>query len=82
MVCYYITKIRQVLSLKKVILGTGLIICGVLGILNSILIEAIYFASPNAFSQRGTDPFLVLASIILFIGIIFTFWGFMDNDRP
>ena len=69
-------------SLKKVILGTGLIICGIFGVLTSIIIETILFASPNHISQGGGDPFFYYSIAVLIIGILLNIWGFMENNKP
>jgi hypothetical protein len=65
--------------LKKVILGTGLIICGVIGISTSIITEIILFASPNSISQRGTDPYVYISIAVLIIGVIMNIWGFFEE---
>lgn len=65
--------------MKKVVLGTGLIICGVMGILASIIKDAIYFASPNSISSSGTDPFFYYAVIILICGIVLNVFGFLED---
>ena len=65
--------------MKKTILGTGLIICGVLGILASEIIEAIYFASPNHIIQSGINPLLIWGCIFLLIGIALNVKGFLDD---
>jgi len=67
--------------MKKVILGTGLIICGIMGILASVIKEAIYFASPNSISQTGTDPFFYMAVVLLIIGVVLNILGFLDKEK-
>ena len=67
--------------MKKVILGTGLIICGVLGILTSIIKEAIYFASPNNIIQTGTDPFIYMAVVLLVVGVVLNIMGFLEKEK-
>ena len=69
--------------MKKVILGTGLIICGVLGILTYILVEAIYHASPNSILRMGggTDPYLIFAIILLILGIVLNVFGFCEDSK-
>lgn len=67
--------------MKKVVLGTGLIICGVLGILASILRDAIFFASPNNIIRTGTDTFLYMAIVVLVLGIILNVLGFLEDMK-
>ena len=65
--------------MKKVILGTGLLIFGELIILAEYLRNAIYFASqitthpPNAFQPTGI--------VILLCGIVLNIWGFIKKDK-
>ena len=71
----------EVIEVKKVILGTGLVICGVLGILAYIIKEAIYFASPNSIIQSGNDPFIYAAIVVLLVGAVLNVIGFRDKDK-
>ena len=57
--------------MKKVILGTGLLLCGVMGILTLAVMDIIVFASSNAISQRDTPP-------LVYIAIIFFSWGSIE----
>ena len=67
--------------MKKVIFGTGLLICGVLGFMTTILREAIFFASPNTIvSLGGVDGIAVLSAVSFFAGIVFIILGFLEND--
>jgi len=69
--------------MKKVILGTGLIICGVFGILTRIIVEAIHLASPNRIIQMGVGPYIYISYALLIFGLILNiiafFWDEDDN---
>ena len=67
--------------MKKVILGTGLLICGVLGILTAQLREAIYFASPNSISSIGNDPLQSIGITLFLVGIVLNIWGFIEKNK-
>ena len=67
--------------MKKVVLGTGLLICGVLGFMTTILREAIFFASPNnIISLGGVDGIALLSAAFFVAGIVFNVLGFLEND--
>lgn len=67
--------------MKKVILGTGLLICCVLFICTSILKDAIYFTSANSISvDQGTDSFVYYAFIAGVIGLVFVVSGFINEN--
>ena len=67
--------------MKKVVLGTGLIICGVLGILAWVIKDAIFFASPNTIITSGRDQFFYIAIIVLIAGVVLNVFGFLEKDR-
>ena len=70
--------------MKKVVLGTGLLICGILIFITSQIRDAIYFASPNNISTHGTDPLMYFAGAVILFGIILNISGFIekkDDDR-
>ena len=67
--------------MKKVILGTGLIICGVLGILTTVLENAIFVASPNRIIQIGTGYLMHISVVVLIAGVILNIVAFfVDED--
>jgi len=68
-------------GMKKVILGTGLIICGVLGILTWIIVEAIYVASPNTIIQMGVGSYIYISIALLIFGIILNIVAFFIDEK-
>ena len=68
-------------AMKKVIFGTGLLICGVLGILTYLIIEAIYFASPNHIAAGNMSAFVFFSVVFMVIGIVLSVFGFLERDR-
>ncbi|MCL1884282.1 MAG: hypothetical protein FWF81_11110 [Defluviitaleaceae bacterium] len=66
--------------MKKVILGTGLIVCGVLGVLTDIIIEVLFFTSPHTVARGGgTNPFFYFSIIVIIIGIALNVLGFLED---
>jgi hypothetical protein len=72
--------IEECMFMKKVILGTGLIICGVMGYLANIIYEAILFASPNEMLAHGTNKFYY-AIISMIVGIVLNIFGFLEDRK-
>ena len=66
--------------MKKVVLGTGLLICAVILLAVSQLREAIFFASPNSIST-GTDPLMLYAGIFFLAGVVFNVLGFIERKK-
>ena len=65
--------------MRKVILGTGLLVCGVMGILTSVVIDIIVFASSNTVSQGNTHPFVYISIIFFLAGVVLNILGFMQD---
>ena len=66
--------------LKKVVFGSALMICGMMGIITEYLREAIFFASPNNISyEGGYNPFNSGCLIVFAIGLALCFFSIFNK---
>ena len=68
--------------MKKVVLGTGLIICGVLGILTSIIEETILFANHvTSAIGRDTPSYVYISVACIIAGVVLNLLGFFNDEE-
>ena len=70
-------------AIKKTIFGTGLLICGTLGLMLLELLSAIHIASANDYIYLFHSPLLFEIPICacFIIGISLNVWGFIQRDK-
>ena len=64
---------------KKVVLGTGLLTCGVLGLVTTEIIDAIHIVSPFAFG--GRSPYWYIGWVLFLVGIALNIWGLVKRGK-
>ena len=70
-------------AIKKIVFGTGLIICGTLELMILVLLSAIRIASANNYIYLSRSPlfFEILIGACFVIGISLNVWGLIQKDN-
>lgn len=67
--------------MKKVVIGVGLLICGMMGVSTQRIIDAIFEAKGWDLAYSGINPLYLLSGLAIIIGIALCIWSLKEKDK-